>query len=484
MKEEIGKVIEDIEKVFGKKVANSISNVRFFHEGFHSKTYIGKLNNETWVQIRIPKHNIEINYANEELISAHFKNYLHVKDGYLIKRWFPGQDLFKLRLDDENLQNSIMQSVESLQKINVKGVTKFDWLAYNTTDKKYLELVKKYENEGLVLAHNNIKRHNVLVNKQGYIKLIDFEFAAYNSRYTDPVTLHLFLGIDKQKIVDFFNLDSTVFDDYVYLIKMFSQEAYKHTYAKLAGPSSKIYESLAKLQQKDYTISNRFIIQKYHNQFDNRLDLKELEAFYFVPACIYEDNERIIWKWLSCHPVEAITIRQMKVLAYSLRTLHDSNVKFPSFILKEKVAWYIKNIDPTTLLKDMGSKERIDQILEWINKIEPDANCHNDLSLNNIFFTDNFNLYIVDWSVAYRNNRLLDIAFMLENTNANKIVETWFWKTYGLEKPKDFYKYQIIAHFVAYLYNRILTVDYSQAEINIKRIKEIFASLEKRKAKK
>lgn len=484
MKEEIGKVLEEIKEIFGESVAKSISNVRFFHEGFHSKTYIGKLNNETWVQIRVPKHNVEIDYSNEEAIASHFKNYLYIKDGYLIKRWFPGQDLFKLRLDDDTLQNSIMMSVASLQKLQVPQVSRFNWLAYNTTDQKYLDLVKKYENESLVLSHNNIKRHNVLVNKQGYIKLIDFEFAAYNSKYTDPVTLHLFLGFDKQQIIDFFNLDEEVFDDYVYLIKMFNQEAYKHTYAKLAGRSSKIYESLAKLQQKDYTISNRFIIQKYHNQFDNRLDLAELEQFYFVPSCIYEDNDRIIWKWLSCYPVENISIKQMKVLANALRVLHDSKVKFPSFILKEKVAWYMKNIDKDTLLKDIESQQRIDEVLSWIEKIEPDANCHNDLSLNNIFFTENHNLYIVDWSVAYYNNRLLDIAFMLENTDVNKIVETWFWKTYGMEKPKDFYKYQIIAHFVAYLYNRILTVDYTQAKININRIREIFNTIEKRKIKK
>jgi hypothetical protein len=48
---------------------------------------------------------------------------------------------------------------------------------------------------------------------------------------------------------------------------------------------------------------------------------------------------------------------------------------------------------------------------------------------------------------------------------------------YGIKKPDNFYKYRIISHFVAYLYNNILNGDFTMSNINVRRIKDI---LEKR----
>ncbi len=467
-------IIEDLKEVFGTNEFDDLSNIRFFYEGFNNKTYIGKLRN-VWVQIRIPKKIASLNYANETKVVLTFKDYFYAKDGYLIKKWFPGQDLYKIKIT-EKVEYAIFNCLTNFRKLKLP-ISKFNWYAYKVNDEKYYQLLEKYKDQEYVISHNNIKRHNILINKYGFVKLIDFEYVAYNSKYVDLVGLYLFLGIDKQKIIEHFQLDETIFDDYIYLVETFDKAAYKEVYEKLDIPQCKITDSFSQMQNRDYSISNKFICQKYHNQFDNRLNLKLLEQFYFVPICVYEDNDKVIWRWLDCNSVYFLNRSQIKILAHAMKTYHDSDVKFPSFILKEKVDWYMKNINLDDVYNDIGGKEIVDQILLWINDIKPDANCHNNLNLDNIFFNENYNLYIIDWSVAYYNNRFLDIAFMFENIGLSEASETFFWLHYGIKKPDDFYKYRIISHFVAYLYNNILNGDFTMSNINVRRIKDI---LEKR----
>ncbi|AWX69762.1 hypothetical protein DP065_02530 [[Mycoplasma] anseris] len=469
---EIPEVIKKVKETFGKKVSDELKQIKFFREGFHNHTYIGKYK-DIWVQIRIPKNIVDINYDSEKKLVAQFKDYLFVQDGLIIKKWFPGQDLFKLEINDKII-NSVFNCIMSFQKLSA-DINKFDWNAYKINDPKYHQILAKYKDEKLVITHNNLKRHNVLINKYGFIKLIDFEFASYNSRYVDPVSLHLFLGIDKQKIIDFFKLKEEKFDDYLYLLKTFSKATYNNVYAKIKTPENKISDSLLEWENRDYSISNRFIAQKYYNQFDNQLEIKEIEKFYFVPCCVYEDRDRIIWRWLNCSPTTMINSRQMKVLARALRNLHDSDAKFPKFILKEKIDYYFNQIPKDELNSDFeNNQELLDDIFSWIKNVKPDANCHNYLNLNNIYFTNNINIYIINWSRAYYSNRFIDIAILFEHINASKYLEQVFWRSYDMFEPKDFYKYRIIAYFAAYLYNKVLDGDYTQTGINIKKIKEIY----------
>ncbi|MDC8913303.1 hypothetical protein PR258_02865, partial [Metamycoplasma hyosynoviae] len=105
---EIKEIITELKGKFGSQVVSKIRDIRFYYEGFHNKTYIGKIDG-VWVQIRIPKKVLNVNYENETKIVSEFKDYLYFKDGYLIKKWFPGQDLFKVNLD-EKVRISIYKS--------------------------------------------------------------------------------------------------------------------------------------------------------------------------------------------------------------------------------------------------------------------------------------------------------------------------------------------------------------------------------------
>ncbi|TPE57712.1 hypothetical protein FJO69_00750 [[Mycoplasma] falconis] len=464
-------VIEKISDTIGPDVAAKLTNVRFYYEDFHNKSYICKIDN-IWAQIRIPKDIVEVNHKNEEKVISHFKDYLYFKDGVIIKKWFPGVDLFKIKVED-SVALAILNCVKNFQNIKI-DLERFDWYKYKIYDKRYLELVNKYKDEEYVLSHNNLKSQNILANKYNFVKLIDFEFSSYNSRYFDPVSLYLFLGIDKEKIIKFFNLKREKFDDYCYLIRTYNEAMFKNVYANLKAPNSIISESLNEYNSRDFLIQNRFIVQKQHNKFNDRLKIETIENLYFVPVCVYEDEDRIIWRWLNCPRTIDLNLRQTRVLAKAIRTLHDSDYDFPEYILDQKIKYYLDFIQPKQIEEDFGDVRILKEIQNWVKNIKPDANNHNHLSLDNIFFTENLNLYIIDWASAYRSNRFIDIALLFENSGFTKAMEKVFWKSYGYEQPADFYKYRIIIHFVGYLYNRVLNGDYSGAGVNVSRIKELW----------
>lgn len=465
---------EKIRNVFGYEVFEKLNNLRPYFDDLHSSTYIGKLD-DVWVQIRIPSDS-KINYDNETKLVEKFKDYFYYKDGYIIKKWFPGVDLFKVKIDS-GIKKAIFNCVKNFQNLNVDKIEKFDWFKYPIQDAEYKALVKKYSKEPLVLSHNNLKRQNILVNKYGFIKLVDFEYVALNNKYVDPVSLYLFLGIPKEDIIDFFKLDPSVFDDFVFLMRVYNEAMYLNDYSKNNSKSLSPFDSKSLYSNKDFLELNRFIVQKNHNNFDNKLNISKIEKFYFVPLCVYEDEDRTIWKWINSKQLSSFNNHQIKVLAKAMRTLHDSNVEFPEYILSKKINWYLDHMEIKTLLEDLKGNKRINEIIKWIKQIKPDANCHNNLNFNNIFFNSSDNLYIIDWSVAYRNNRYLDIAFLFENTQMTPELESLFWKSYGMICPKDFYKYRIIVHFTAYLYNKLLNTDFNAAKVNTKRINEIFEKL-------
>ena len=183
--EEINDVILKIENIFGTNIASAIKNIRFYYEGFHNITYIGKFKN-IWVQIRIPKNILPIDYANETKIVSNFKDYLYAKNGHLIKKWFPGQDLYKLNID-EKIEHGIFNCLQNFQRLDIK-LNRFNWLQFNIKDQKYLDLIEKYKDEEYRLRHNNIKRHNI-------INFCLLNFFIFNFSYIIQNILTLFLYI-------------------------------------------------------------------------------------------------------------------------------------------------------------------------------------------------------------------------------------------------------------------------------------------------
>ncbi|MGX9357624.1 hypothetical protein ACWXVJ_00300 [Mycoplasma sp. 773] len=467
---EIERMFEMIRTTFDEEVAKRISHVRFYRHELNKTYFIAKYNN-LWVQIRIPKHKFDAECENEFIVIKHFKDYIFAKDGIYIKKWFPGEDLFHIKFKKVTIY-SIFNCVKSFHECNIE-VQKFNWNKFIIQDKKYHELLHKYKDEEQVLSHNNIQKHNIIVNKYNFVKLVDMDSVSLNSPYFDFVLLHINIGIDKKMIIDYFNLDKDVFDDYIYLVNTYREAEYESDYRYLTINKDIIPESLNVYKTRTSIINNKFIVHKHHNQFDNRLKIKTIEDFYFVPTFIYEDENKIIWRWLTRKDKFQLTHRTIKILAKIMRTYHDSNVQFPNYILYEKIKWYLDNVNKKDLVIEIGSNDLISQIVNWIKEIEIDANCHNNLNFENILWDDNQGIYVIDWSIAYRSSRYLDIAFMFENLKVNKNIEEQFWRSYNKHKPLDFYRYRIMALFVHYLQNKVLNNDDKLVRNIANRIKEI-----------
>lgn len=467
--EKIDAMYEKISTVFSSEVANNITQAKFQLTKNNNMYFIAKYL-DTWVQIRIPSDGFLSLFENEYELAKTLNDYLFIKNGIFIKKWFPGSDLFQIGLES-NLINPILNCLKKFQERNVE-IKKFNWNKYNIKDKRYQKLVKKYSNDELVLSHNNIRKNNIIINKFGYIKLVDFEAVTLNSKYYDLVALYFNIGIDKKTIIDFFNLDKEKFNDYVYLFKRYKEAHYQDIYLNIKNIQKKMPSPHVFLKNNQ-TINNKFIVFKKHNKFNYHLNLSELENFYFVPTYIYEDENKIIWRWLNNKGNFELSLKSIKLIAKIMKTYHDSHVNFPDFVLDKYIKWLIKKTNIVDFKKEMDDFDLIKLIFLWLKQIKIDANCHNNLSFKNILWGENQNIYFIDWSLASKGSRFLDIAIMFENLNVNKVQKELFWAVYCNSKPIDFYKYQIIALFLIYLQNKQLKNHDEKNYLIIKKIKYV-----------
>lgn len=198
-----------------------ITKVVKFYSGLHNKTYIGYLNGDK-VQIRITQNKF-VNWTNEEKVVKYFSNtFLFYKKGNFIKKWIDGNVLTKKDLVKHT--NLLFSTIKNFHKLKIFNLEKFDWFLDNINDFKYFQLVDKYKEDNLVVVHCDLQFKNIIINETATktkIDLIDFEWVRLGSEYIDFVCLHLNLNIDKSIIIDYFELDSQKFDDYLYMMSVF-----------------------------------------------------------------------------------------------------------------------------------------------------------------------------------------------------------------------------------------------------------------------
>ncbi|ENY68529.1 Hypothetical protein MAU_6070 [Metamycoplasma auris 15026] len=468
--EKINLMYERILGTFSAEVADQITHAKFQLEKSNNFYFIAKYNN-IWVQIRIPLENSTSLFDNEFKLVNDVDEYLFIKNGVFIKKWFPGSDLYQIEISDYQIKK-IFSAITRFHKKNIE-VSKFDWNRFKIKDKKYQSLVAKYQNDELVFSHNNIRKSNVIINKFGFVKLVDFEAVCLNSSYYDLVCLHLNMGIRKDKIINYFKLEKEKFDDYIYLYKVYKDNEYKNLYAKNKEAIANNSNPKNKDTLKEDLYSSKFITFKRNTNFNYRLKIQELECFYFVPPYIYEDDNYIVWKWSNSSSPFEINSKAIKCLAKIMKTYHSASVLFPSFLLDKQIKKILLDININDLSKDIGSKAYIDLILKWISNIKLDANCHHNLNFQNIFWDEIDNLFIVDWAMASLGSKFLDIALMFENLQLSAYYKKMFWDAYNLEVPKDFYKYQLIALFISYLKNELTNKDKKVSKNLSKKIKLI-----------
>ncbi|MBU4692246.1 hypothetical protein KQ875_01380 [Mycoplasma zalophi] len=470
---ELTKFLDEITLVFGPIITSKVSDVYFIYESFKNKTYQAKYKNII-VQIRIPKLE-NISATQEEIIANSFDDYLFYKDGYLIKKWFFGNDLTYVHID-KTITKNIIKEIKELQKLDIQ-LSEFNWYLNKIDDPQYDEIIKKHLNEDLVFCHNNINRSNILVNKSGKVKIIDFGNCSLNSKYVDPVMAHINLGIDRNILISEFNLDDKKFDEYIYIVKQYLKTGFEQFYIHQEIPIPKLSRALEPFQTKKYNYNSYFIIQKNKSSFKRNLNIKELDNFYFVPPYIYEDEKIIIWKWMERNHILTFNNMRIRALARAMKILHSSKVDFPKYNIEDRLKVLICSVGEQNIRQDFNSN-MLNKIYKWILRLKPTSNCHNNLSINTIFFSKKQSVFLIGWENASKNDPFIDIAILFEHMQWNNDQEKLFWKTYQVKKPDNFIKYRIIVNFVAYLINKGKLDDEFLSRINKKRIYDLFYILD------
>ncbi len=185
--------LSDIEKI--QKIEKSYSNNIFCLQTFDKKKFF----------IRIVKKNDFINRNNEMnyfLKSIDNKPLFIDQFGNMISNWI---DNF---LDIENFNKSeinlIIEKILLISKLEVENFNNFDYFKYlkknnkiaNIYIDKYKEIIKKYEKEKLVFAHNDLNLSNIYFYNEK-VEFIDWEWCSMNNNYWDIAYFLKDLNLDE-----------------------------------------------------------------------------------------------------------------------------------------------------------------------------------------------------------------------------------------------------------------------------------------------
>ncbi|WP_404924018.1 hypothetical protein [Mesomycoplasma hyopneumoniae] len=213
--------------VFPKNIREKLTNYQLISCGYHNCSFLGFFKNHK-VQIRIAINNF-VNWKNEENFIRNNPNFFFYTKGNFIKKWIEGEILSHKNLET-NLQKLFFAVLEFHMQKNEK-IAKFDWNVSEIIDKKYIKLVQKYQFDQLVISHNDLQFKNIITSDK-HVFLLDFEWVRLNNPYFDYVCLYINLGISPEKIIEFFNLETEKFNDFVYLVNVFTNFWNKKFYNK------------------------------------------------------------------------------------------------------------------------------------------------------------------------------------------------------------------------------------------------------------
>ncbi|ATP59826.1 hypothetical protein [Mesomycoplasma dispar] len=213
--------------VFPEFVRKEIKKSELISCGYHNCSFVGFFKNQK-VQIRVANNDF-VNWENEKNFIQENSNFLFYDQGNFIKKWIEGQILSPENLDLH--LGKLFLAISDFHKQKNTKIAKFNWQTDVILDKKYISLVEKYQFDSLVISHNDLQFKNIIVSTKA-VFLIDFEWIRLNNPYFDYVCLYINLGISPEKIIKFFNLEIEKFNDFVYIVNVFTNFWNKKFYDK------------------------------------------------------------------------------------------------------------------------------------------------------------------------------------------------------------------------------------------------------------
>lgn len=187
-----------------------ISDLEFYYEGNHNKTYKGLMKNEP-VQIRISKNNI-VNHSNEIKFfnSGYGGKVIYIDEFLMIRKWIDGKILDNNSID---FLRKIRCSLEKQWSLKIPNISSFN---LNIAD-------------DIVLSHGDLRKKNIIVSEDDNIFLIDFEWINYNTKYFDLAHLFLYCSFKINDIVEVFGIEKGKLKREIKFVKGFNKEWLKST---------------------------------------------------------------------------------------------------------------------------------------------------------------------------------------------------------------------------------------------------------------
>lgn len=155
------------------------------------------------------------NWKNEKLILTTLNIPFEFKNNILKRPWLPGEIVTNW---NTKLLKQLKIAIAKLHQLKITNLSKHDWMKYQQYKHKiskqnwlkFQKLVQKYENDKLVVSHNDINHQNLLVYKNK-ITLIDYEWANLNHPYFDYVQFYIAENI---RIDD---LEENIFQEWLFI---------------------------------------------------------------------------------------------------------------------------------------------------------------------------------------------------------------------------------------------------------------------------
>lgn len=280
--------LEELKSLLPPKIGRQLLSAKPFYQGFHNYTYVCDWREGGKVQVRIPKNN-HVDWRTEAVWLGQRKDVYYYRKGVLVREWVEGEDL-TLRLPlSLNEQRKIIECLKKFVSNNQGRIKKrFNWLTFWITDLTYFETLKRVAGEELVVSHGDLNPKNIILDKNGIYRFIDFEYVRLNSCYFDAVSLAINLQISSKLLIEKLGLEQGKFNDFVYLYKVFTKNWEK---------SVKYKESM--LYYEFQNISSFFLKKAKTNEKCglslHNFELLKLKGFF--PEILFETEEYYLCKW-------------------------------------------------------------------------------------------------------------------------------------------------------------------------------------------
>ncbi|QBF34369.1 kinase [Mycoplasmopsis phocirhinis] len=453
--------IEILKKKLNTDVLSKLKNINFVYEGFHNLTFSAYYNNLK-VQIRLPKTNL-VDHSTEQKILQQFTDTIFYQDGILIKKWFEGKNIENVELNIED-QINIINEVKKFHQLPI-DIEAINFFYYGKSNQKYQKLVKKYTNDkDLVTGHNDLNGKNILINSQGKIKLIDFEWVRKSHPFFDAISLYRNLNLDKNLILKNFDISEEQFKEIAYIYDKFKELAYKKTYSKL------ILDKDTKKLHGGYTntsyVKNDIFIQiKHKNGFNHLHKLNIFNNLKPNEKIIYEDSYKIVRKFIQTINIDFSDWKTREKIAISIADIHNYPVKITQNNIYERIIYYVSKLKNHQKFNDVFSDEIKNRIINNSKELRNEVLSHNDLNRENILMNKTREIKIIDFEYASMNSKYFDIAYHCSDLDYNsedehKFIEIYKKNTDSTFDLNEYYRVKAIANFYGISWSLMLNPDF------------------------